>query len=66
MEHQLDATISVLLIKINKTDIVAFSWCSIFTLPTLMMLGQTQIKLIRAMGLDIKPHLKTPVHEQKQ
>jgi hypothetical protein len=46
MEHQLDATITVLLIfKINKTVIVASSWCSIFTyLPTLMMHGQTQIK----------------------
>jgi hypothetical protein len=45
MEHQLDATITVLLIsKINKTVIVASSWFSIFTLPTLMMHGQTQIK----------------------
>jgi hypothetical protein len=45
MEHQLDATVTVLLIfKINKTVTVASSWCSIFTLPTLMMHGQTQIK----------------------
>jgi hypothetical protein len=45
MEHQLDATITVLLIlKSNKTVIVASSWCSMFTLSTLMMHGQTQIK----------------------
>jgi hypothetical protein len=59
MEHQLDATVTVLLIfKISstcfgqdfvhlqerKTVIVASIWCSIFTLPTLMMHGQTQIK----------------------
>jgi hypothetical protein len=45
MEHQLDATITVeLILEINKTVIVASSWCSIFTLPTLMMHGQTQIK----------------------
>jgi hypothetical protein len=31
-------------LEINKTVIVASSWCSIFTLPTLMMHGQTQIK----------------------
>jgi hypothetical protein len=36
---------NVLLIsKINKTVTVASSWSSIFTLPTLMMHGQTQIK----------------------
>jgi hypothetical protein len=29
--------------EINKTVIVASSWSSIFTLPTLMMHGQTQI-----------------------
>jgi hypothetical protein len=47
MEHQLDATITVLLIlEISKTVIVASSWCSIFTLPTLMLHGQTQIKFI--------------------
>jgi hypothetical protein len=33
-----------LILKINKTVIVASSCCSIFTLPTLMMHGQTQIK----------------------
>jgi hypothetical protein len=33
-----------LILEINKTVIVASSWCSIFTLPTLMMHGQTQIK----------------------
>jgi hypothetical protein len=31
-------------LEINKTVIVASSWSSIFTLPTLMMHGQTQIK----------------------
>jgi hypothetical protein len=31
-------------LEINKTVTVASSWCSIFTLPTLMMHGQTQIK----------------------
>jgi tRNA A37 threonylcarbamoyltransferase TsaD len=33
-------------LEINKTVIVASSWSSIFTLPTLMMNGQTQIKFI--------------------
>jgi hypothetical protein len=33
-----------LILEINKTVIVASSWSSIFTLPTLMMHGQTQIK----------------------
>jgi hypothetical protein len=32
-----------LIFEINKTVIVASSWCSIFTLPKLMMNGQTQI-----------------------
>jgi hypothetical protein len=55
MEHQLDATITVLLIlKINKTGIVASSWCSIFTLPTLMMHGQTQIKWYNLFSAKIK------------
>jgi hypothetical protein len=44
MEHQLDATITVLLIsKISSTCFGQTSWCSIFTLSTLMMHGQTQI-----------------------
>jgi hypothetical protein len=61
MELQLDATITVLLIsKISSTcfgqtfahlqerkNLVASSCSSIFTLPTLMMHGQTQIKLNR-------------------
>jgi hypothetical protein len=34
-----------LILEINKTVIVAYSWSSIFTLPTLMMHGQTQIKV---------------------
>jgi hypothetical protein len=38
MELQLDATITVFIV------IVTSSWSSIFTLPTLMMHGQTQIK----------------------
>jgi hypothetical protein len=47
MELQLDATKTVLLIlEINKTVFVASSWSSIFSLPTLMMHGQTQIKTI--------------------
>jgi hypothetical protein len=33
-----------LILEINKTVIVASSWSSIFSLPTLMMHGQTQIK----------------------
>jgi hypothetical protein len=33
-----------LILEINKTVIVASSWCSIFTLPTLMMHGQTQTR----------------------
>jgi hypothetical protein len=33
-----------LILEINKTVIVASSWSSIFTLPTLMMHGQTRIK----------------------
>jgi hypothetical protein len=40
-ELQLDATITV------NTVTVASSWSSIFTLPTLMMHGQTQIKFTR-------------------
>jgi hypothetical protein len=32
-----------MILEINKTVIVASSWSSIFTLPTLMMHGQTQI-----------------------
>jgi hypothetical protein len=35
-----------LILEINKTVIVASSWSSIFTLPTLMMHGQTQITFI--------------------
>jgi hypothetical protein len=34
-------------LEINKTVIVASSWSSIFTLPTLMVHGQTQIKFTR-------------------
>jgi hypothetical protein len=44
-----------LILEINKTVIVASSWSSIFTLPTLMMHGQTQIKNIRS-----KHDLRTP------
>jgi hypothetical protein len=36
-----------LILEINKTVIVASSWCSIFTLLTLIMHGQTQIKLYK-------------------
>jgi hypothetical protein len=34
-------------LEINKTVIVASGWSSIFTLPTLMMHGQTQIKFTK-------------------
>jgi hypothetical protein len=36
-----------LILEINKTVIVASSCSSIFTLPTLMMQGQTQITFTR-------------------
>jgi hypothetical protein len=67
MELQLDATITVLLISkissildINKTVIVASSWSSIFTLPTLMMHGQTQIKFDNAVWFGIFFRLVRP------
>jgi hypothetical protein len=81
-EHQLDATITGLLIfkisstcfgqayahlherkteffyNINKTVIVASSWCSIFTLPILMMHGQTQIMCVNfgSQNYYLSPH----------
>jgi hypothetical protein len=42
-------------LEINKTVIVASSWSSIFTLPTLMMHGQTQIKLCTLVFLVFGP-----------
>jgi hypothetical protein len=41
-----------LILEINKTVIVASSWSSIFTLPTLMMHGQTQMSLKNYVGYD--------------
>jgi hypothetical protein len=38
-----------LILEINKTVIVASSWCSIFTLHTLMMHGHTQIKFTESL-----------------
>jgi hypothetical protein len=49
MELQLDATVTVFIdlqdqLNMFRANFVASSWSSIFTLPTLMMHGQTQIK----------------------
>jgi hypothetical protein len=41
-------------LEINKTVIVASSSSSIFTLPTLMMHGQTQIKMTIINFLDYR------------
>jgi hypothetical protein len=50
-------------LEINKTVIVASSWSSIFTLPTLMMHGQTQIKFRPSVcNKDVKM-IRTTVRE---
>jgi hypothetical protein len=53
-----------LILEINKTVIVASSWCSIFTLPTLIMHGQTQIKCkFTFIDIDKIGHMRAKKYE---
>jgi hypothetical protein len=52
-------------LEINETVIVASSWSSIFTLPTLMMHGQTQIKFTRTLLYpNTHPELVAKAHSR--
>jgi hypothetical protein len=50
--------------KFYKTVIVASSWCSIFTLPTLMMHGQTQIKFAKVCLYSCGMRFRNVEHDQ--